>query len=136
MRTNKKEKIEKTYPQVGDQVYLRQFTGGYYIDMVKRPYTVISVDKNCVVVQKAKLIFPVFHYDPKVMTDYYKQFDGQRVCFFDTVAESIEPDPNGICERLSWHGKRGLWGTEGCPDSDYPEYMISGQGYQHQPYLD
>lgn len=128
-------KIIKTLPSVGDQLYLRQFTGSYYIDMVKRPYTVISVTNKEVIVQAAKLIYPIFVYDPSTMSDYYKQFDGQRVCFYDTVAESIEPDLYGRIEKLVWHPKRGLWGTEG-PDNSYPEYAIFGEGYQHQPYLD
>ena len=34
---------EKNYPKVGEKCYLRQFTGSYYVDMVKRPYTVIEV---------------------------------------------------------------------------------------------
>ena len=125
----------KIYPKVGDEVYLRQFTGRYYIDMVKRPYTVIEVSPTKVLVQSAKLIFPIFHYIPGVMDKYYEQFDGKRVCFYDTVAESIEPDPDGHIEELTWHSRKGMWGTRG-RDADYPEYMIVGAGYQHQPYLD
>ena len=85
--------------------------------------------------QHAKLIFPVFKYDPETMSDYYKQFDGQRVAFYDTVAESIEPDPEGRIEELTYHKKKGLYGTPGA-DSSYPEYLILDEGYQHQPYLD
>ena len=125
----------KTLPKVGDQGYLRQFTGSYYVNMVKRPVTVISVTEKEVVVQHAKLIFPVFHYNPATMSDYYKEFDGKRVCFYDTVAESIEPDPTGRIERLTWHPKRERWGTPGA-DSSYPEFLITEEGYQHQPYLD
>lgn len=125
--------MEKVLPKVGDQGYLRQYTGSYYIDIVKRPVTVIAVSKTEIVVQSAKLIFPIFHYDPAHMNEYYKQFDGRRVCFYDTIAESIEPDPEGQTQRLTWHPKRGRWGT---PDSSYPEFLITEEGYQHQPYLD
>ena len=128
------QKTTKTLPNIGDQLYLRQFTGSYYIDMVKRPYTVIDVTPTKVIIQAAKLVYPVFKYDPSYMNHYYKQFDGCRVGFYDTVAESIEPDPNGTIEELVWHPKRGLWGTAG-PDSSYPEYAIIGK-YEHQPYLD
>lgn len=121
--------------KVGDQGYLRQYTGMFYIDIVKRPVTVIAVNGNKVTVQHAKLIFPVFRYDPNTMSTYYKQFDGQRVAFYDTVAESIEPDTEGMIEELTFHKKKGLYGTPG-PDSSYPEYLILGEGYQHQPYLD
>lgn len=124
----------KTFPKVGEHAYLRQFTGNYYVDMVKRPYTVIRVEDNKVIVQEARLHYPIFHYDPETMDEYYKQFDGKETCFYDTIAESIEPDPFGRIEELTWHSKRGLWGTKG-KDSDYPEYLIIGQDYQHAPYL-
>lgn len=124
----------KQLPKVGDQGYLRQFTGSYYVDLVKRPVTVVAVDGNKITVQDAKLIFPVFKYN-ETMSDYYKQFDGRRVAFFDTVAESIEPNPNGRTKVLNYHKKRDLFGTEG-PDSSYPEYLILDEGYQHFPYLD
>lgn len=127
---------EKYIPTVGEQCYIRQFTRSYYVDLVKTPYTVIAVSKNEIVLQAAKLIYPIFKYDPDTMTDYYKQFDGRRVCFFDTVAESIEPDPTGKILHFSWHGRKGLWGTAGMSDRDYPSYAIFGQGYQHMPYLD
>ena len=125
---------QKTLPKIGDQLYLRQFTGSTYVDMVKRPYTVVAVAPTEVQVQSAKLIFPIFHYDPATMDPYYIQFDGQRPCFFDSIAESIEPDPNGRIKTLKWHPKRGLWGTPG-PDTSYPEYAIMGK-YEHFPYLD
>lgn len=128
------KKVEKTLPNIGDELYLRQFTGRYYVDIVKRPYTLIAVTPTKVTVQEAQLIYPVFKYDPSSMSDYYKQFDGQRVAFYDTVAEFIVPDPTGRIQELVWHSKRGLWGTPG-PDSSYPEYAIIGK-YEHQPYLD
>ena len=126
--------IAKTLPAVGDQLYLRQFTGSYYVDICKTPYTVIAVTPTKVTVQAAELIYPMFHYDPARMSEYYKQFDGRRVCFFDTVAESIVPDPQGRIKELTWHAKRGMWGTPGA-DSSYPEYAVFGK-YEQQPDLD
>jgi len=126
--------MEKTLPKVGEQLYLRQFTGRAYVDFVKRPYTVIKVENNKVTIQSAKLIFPLFKYNPATMSEYYKQFDNTRPQFFNTVAESIEPDEFGRIEELTWHSKRGMWGTKGA-DTDYPEYAIFGK-YEHQPYLD
>lgn len=126
--------MEKTYPKKGDKLFLRQFTGSYYIDAIKRPYTVIDVSTTKVTIQSCELIYPMFKYDPETMSDYYKQFDGKRVAFYDTVAENILPDPNGRIEILTWHSKRGMWGTEG-PDSNYPQYAIFGK-YMHSPYLD
>lgn len=128
------QKAEELNLKNGDQLYLRQFTGSYYIDIVKRPYTIIAITATGIYVQEAKLIFPVFHYEPEKMDEYYKQFDGERVCFYDTVAESIEPNPEGRIELLTWHPKRQMFGTKG-PDSSYPEYAVFGK-YEHQPYLD
>ena len=127
--------MDKNEIKVGDQGYLRQFTGRYYIDAIKRPVTVIAVSNSRVLVQHAKLIFPVFQYNPETMSDYYKEFDGKRVSFYDTVAESIEPDLNGHIEELTWHPGKSFWGTPGS-DKDYPEYLILGEGYKHFPYLD
>ena len=106
---------EKVYPQVGDHLYLRQFTGNGWVDMVKRPYTVIEVTPSKVKVQQCRLIFngPVY---------------------YDTVADRIEEDPEGRIEELTWHPKRGLWGTKG-READYPQYAIMGE-WMHQPYLD
>lgn len=126
---------EKYFPKVGDACYIRQFTGNYYADMVKRPYTVIAVSPREITLQACRLIYPIFHYDPATMSDYYKEMDGKRICFYDTIAESIEPDPEGRIEVMTWHSHKGLWGTKGMKAADYPEYAIFGHGYQHQPYL-
>ena len=120
-------------PKVGDQGYLRQFTHNCWVDEVKRPVTVIEVTDKKVVVQAAKLIAPVYHCTGNPMMDR-PDLEGQRVFFYDTVAESIEPDPLGAKQELNWHPKRKLWGTKG-RDADYPEYLILGEGYKHQPYL-
>lgn len=124
---------KKYLPKVGDKLYLRQFTGNYYVDMVKRPYTVIEVSPNKVIVQSCKLIAPVYHCCGNPNLDR-PDLEGQRVFFYDTVAESIEEDKNGRTRELTWHRGRGLWGTPG-PDSEYPAYAIFGE-WKHQPYLD
>lgn len=123
----------KTFPKVGDKLYLRQFTGNYWVDMVRHPYTVVSVSKSKVIVQECLLHFPIFKYDPNTMDEYYKQFDGKETRFYDTLPESIEHDPNGHLEELSWHSKRNMWGTKG-KDSDYPDYAVFGN-WDFQPYL-
>lgn len=124
---------EKTFPNVGDKCYLRQFTGSYYIDAVRHPYTVIEVTPTRVVVQECKLIAPVYHCTGNPYMDR-PDLEGQRVFFYDTVAEEILPDPAGQTKDLTWHPKRGLWGTPG-PESSYPQFAIIGE-YDHQPYLD
>ena len=107
---------EKTYPKVGDKLYLRQFTGNYYVDMVKRPYTVVEVNKTTIKVQECDLIF-----------------NGPR--YFDTLPDKIVEDKNGRIEELTWHPKRMMWGTKG-READYPQYAIFTKEYEFQPYLD
>ena len=124
---------EKFLPNVGDKLYLRQFTGSCYVDMVKRPYTVVEVTPTKVLVQSCKLIAPVYHCCGNPYLDR-PDLEGQRVFFYDTVAESIEEDKNGRIEELTWHPHRGMWGTPG-PESSYPEYAIFGE-WKHYPYLD
>lgn len=125
--------MSKTFPKVGDHLYLRQFTGSSYVDLVKRPYTVIDVTNKTVVVQECKLIAPVYHCVGNPRLDC-PDLEGKRVFFYDTVAEKIEADPQGNIETLTWHPRKGLWGTPG-PDSSYPEYAIIGE-WKHFPYLD
>ena len=100
--------MEKSDIRVGDQGYLRQFTSNSYINMVKRPVTVVEVSKSRVIVQYCKLIAPVYHCCGNPMLDR-PDLEGQRVFFYDTVAESIEPDPDGHIVCLSWHPRRKLW---------------------------
>lgn len=126
--------VTKTFPKIGEQGYLRQFTGNSYVDIVKRPVTVVGVTSDRVMVQYAKLIAPVYHCCGNPYLDR-PDLEGQRVFFYDTVAENIEPDSNGRIEELSWHGRKGYWGSAGRKDSDYPQYLITAEGYQHQPYL-
>jgi len=121
--------------KVGDRGYLRRFTGSYYSDIVKHPVTVVEVTEDTVVVQHCELIAPVYHCCGNPHLDR-PDLEGQRVFFYDTVAEDIKEDPLGEKVELSWHPKRNLWGRKGVRDSDYPCYLILGEGWQHQPYLD
>lgn len=122
---------QKNYPKLGEQLYLYQKTGNSWIDEVKSPYTVVSVTDELILIQSAKLIFPVFHYNPKTMSDYYKQFDNQRVCFYDTLAESIIEDKEGNYKILKWNKKLNKWTTN---EKSYPEIAEFGK-YEYQPYL-
>lgn len=108
-------KIEKTFPKVGDELYLQQRTGNYWVDMVKRPYTVIGVTNSTVIVQSAKCIF-----------------NGPQ--YYDTLADDIVADPNGEIVVLHWSAKKGKWqNSKDC--AGYPEYAFFGK-YEFQPYLD
>lgn len=125
--------MSKTFPKVGDHLYLRQFTGNSYIDMVKDPYTVIEVTPSKVKVQACKLIAPIYHCVGNPHLDR-ADLEGQRVFFYDTIAEKIEENPHGNIETLTWHRYKGLWATTGAHAS-YPLYAIIGE-WKHFPYLD
>lgn len=113
--------IPTFYPEVGEHLYLRQYTGNMWVDEVKDPYTVISVDvkKNIVTIQECKLIF-----------------NGSQ--YYDTVADSIEANPNGRIKQLRFanaKGYRNKWIEVGVRTTDYPEVAVFGR-WVHQPYLD
>ena len=86
--------ISKTYPKVGDHLYLSTLSGDDYGDLVRRPYTVVEVTKGIVKVQECLLIF-------------------NGPTHFNTMADDIREDKNGRIEELTWHPKRGMWGTKG-----------------------
>lgn len=125
--------MDRYIPKVGEHLYLTQFTGNGMVDMVKSPFTVIESGPKKVKIQECKLIWPVYHCTGNPKMDM-PEYEGKRVAFYNTVAESIEEDPNGRIEELTWHSHRKMWGTKG-RDSDYPEYAIFGR-WEHQPYLD
>lgn len=123
----------KTYPKIGDKLYLRQYTGNYMVDMVKTPYTVVGIQGGKVLVQACKLIAPVYHCTGNPMMDR-PDLEGQRVFFYNTVAEKIEEDPNGEIVTLSWAPKKERWQIDKY-HTGYPEVAIFGS-WVHQPYLD
>jgi len=108
------------FPAVGEHLYLRQFTGNSWVDEVKRPYTVIGVDKksNLVIIQECELVF-----------------NGQR--YYDTVADEIREDPHGQVMVLRYANTKkypNRWVEKGVALSDYPQVAVFGQ-WIHEPYL-
>ena len=125
--------MEKYYPEVGTPLYLYQQTGNCWVDEVKTPYTVIGVTikGHKLLIQRCKLIAPVYHCVGNPYLDR-PDLEGQRVFFYDTVAESIEPDPNGEIIELNWAPKKGRWQIDKYK-TGYPEIAKFGE-YKHQPY--
>lgn len=107
--------VQKTYPNKGDKLYLQQRTGSYFVDLVKRPYTVIGVTPSAIKVQACKLIF-----------------NGPR--YYDTLPDAIEEDHEGEILELHWAPKKGLWQVDKYK-SGYPEYAHFGE-WEYYPYLD
>lgn len=103
--------MDKFLPKVGDKLYLRQDTGNEWIDMVHKPYTVVKVSEDVIVVQECKLIFY-----------------GTR--YYDTLPDEIEEDPYGETKILHWDCKKGYWkGNNYCRD-----IAVFGR-WDYQPYL-
>lgn len=101
------------YP-VGTKLFLSQRTGDMCIDMIKTPYTVIGYKNNKLIIQSAKCNFP-------------------EECYFDTMPISMEEDKEGDIIELTYHNRKGRWGTEG-RDRDYPYYAFFGS-WEYFPYL-
>ena len=126
--------MEKKYPKIGDKLYLTRGSDWYNTTM--DPYTVVRIDHGKAWVQECKLIFPVLqenHNWTPEQKEYYMPMVGQRVQFYDTVAESIEPDPTGRVIGLSWSPKKKQWQYDP-HKTGYPSVAVFGQ-WRHQPYL-
>lgn len=105
---------EKYYPQIGEHLYLSQKTGNHYVDMVKRPYTVIDVSKSKITIQSAKLVF-----------------NGPQ--YYDTLPDDIVEDKEGEILTLSWAPKKGCWQND-IYKTGYPSIAYFGK-WEFFPYL-
>ena len=103
------------YPKIGDKLYLSQRTGDEWVEMVKRPATVVAVTKGTVSIQFCKCIF-----------------DGVR--YYDSLPTEILPDPDGQIVKLRWSAKRNRWQYNTADHAGYPEYAYFGE-YEYQGYL-
>lgn len=122
----------KTYPEIGTPLYLHQRTGDSWVDACKHPYTVIGHSSGKIQIQACKLIAPIYHCSGNPNLDR-PELEGQRVFFYDTVAESIEADPEGEVLELTWAPKRKRWQVDRY-HSGYPQIAVFGK-YEHFPYM-
>ena len=112
--------IPTYYPEVGEHLYLRQYTHNMWVDSVKHPYTVVAVDKvkGIVKVQECELIF-----------------NGPR--YYDTLADEIKENPDGRIVELRFANAKGYkekWIEKGRSTADYPLTAVFGQ-WMYEPYL-
>lgn len=105
----------KVFPKVGDKLYLSQRTGNAWVDMVRRPYTVVGITKSKVIIQECKLVF-----------------NGVR--YYDTLPDEILEDKNGEILELNWAPKKERWQIDKY-HTGYPEIAFFGY-WDYQPYLD
>ena len=104
----------KYIPTVGEHLYLQpKPSSSYYVNIVKRPYTVIAVSGREVVIQSAKCVY------------------APGPVYYDTMPIGFEEDPNGRIQTLHWAPKAGYWQT----GSSWPDYAHFGE-WDYYPYLD
>lgn len=103
----------KHVPEVGEKLYIWTPCSDYYVSMIRKPFTVESVNKNTMVIRAAKPIFlgPVY---------------------FDTLPDTIVDDPNGKRLTFRWSEKKQRW--QESPASSYPRVASFGY-WDYQPYL-
>lgn len=110
---NNIKEIEKTYPEVGEHLYLsNQPTGNYYLDAVKTPFTVAEVTETHVVVRRCRLIF-------------------HNGCYYDSIADEIVDNPAGELVTLHFNKKVGWYESP----IKYGRVAHFGE-WKHYPYKD
>lgn len=104
----------KHIPTIGEKLYLYTPCNNFYVAMVRRPYTVDSVNGNTCIVRAARAIFngPVY---------------------YDSLPDRIEDDINGAKMKLRWSEKKNRW--QESPQRGYPRVAVFG-AWDYQPYLD
>ena len=103
----------KYIPEVNEKLYLYTPCNNYWVEMVRKPYTVDSVDGNTCIVRQAKAIF-----------------NGAQ--YYDSLPDKIVDDPYGRRMKLRWSEKKGRW--QESPAGGYPRVAVFGE-WDYQPYL-
>jgi len=104
----------KHIPVVGEKLYIHTPCSSYYVALVRRPYTVESVNGNTMIIRAAR---PVFYGD----------------VYYDTLPDEIVDDPNGQRLKFRWSEKKQRW--QETPADSYPRVATFGR-WDYMPYLD
>lgn len=105
----------KHIPVIGEQLYTHTPCYDTWVSAVRNPYTVESVNKagTVCVIRAAR---PVF----------------LGPCYYDSLPDYIEDDPNGRTMKLRWNEKRQRW--QESPAGRYPRVAVFGR-WDYAPYL-
>ena len=106
--------MSKHIPEVGEKLYIYTPCSHYYVNAVRNPYTVESVNGNVMVIRAA---LPIFC--------------GPR--YYDTLPDRIVDDPNGKRLTFRWSEKHQRW--QESPAGSYPRVAVFGE-WDFFPYLD
>lgn len=105
----------KHIPEIGEKLYIYTPCSDMWVSMVRKPFTVESVNKTgtvCVI----RAARPVF-YGPQ---------------YYDTLPDTIVDDPDGKRLKFRWSEKKQRW--QESPADSYPRVAVFG-GWDYQPYL-
>ena len=103
----------KHNPVVGEKLYIYTPCHDMWVSDIRRPYTVEVVNGNTITIREAR---PVF----------------LGVCYYDTLPDYIEDDPNGARLKFRWSEKKQRW--QESPAHSYPRVAVFGR-WDWQPYL-
>lgn len=108
--------MSKHNPIVGEHLYIYTPCNMYYVQAVRDPFTVESVNAsgNTITIREAR---PVFC----------------GVRYYDTMPDRIEDDPNGKRMTFKWSEKKQRW--QESPAGSYPKVAVFG-AWDFFPYLD
>lgn len=105
----------KHIPTIGERLYTYTPCSDHWVSDVRNPWTVESVNKtNTVCVIRAAN--PVFN----------------GPCYYNSLPDYIEDDPNGKRIKMRWNEKRQRW--QESPASSYPRVAVFGS-WDYYPYL-
>ena len=103
----------KHIPVVGEHLYIYTPCSDYWVSMVRKPYTVASVNGNVITIRAARCCF-------------------WGHVYYDTLPDKIVDDPNGATLKFRWSEKKQRW--QESPAGSYPRVAVFGE-WDYQPYL-
>lgn len=104
----------KHNPTVGEHLYIYTPCNDYWVESVRKPYTVHEVRGNVITIREARPCF----YSGKV--------------YYDSLPDAIVDNPNGRQLKFRWSEKKQRW--QESPAGSYPRVAVFGE-WDYQPYL-
>lgn len=103
----------KHNPTVGEHLYIYTPCNDYWVESVRKPFTVHEVRGNVITIREAEAVF-----------------NGPQ--YFDSLPDGIIDNPNGRQLKFRWSEKKQRW--QESPAGSYPRVAVFGK-WDYQPYL-
>lgn len=103
----------KHNPAVGEHLYIYTPCNDYWVESVRKPFTVHEVRGNVITIREAEAVFTGPQY-------------------FDSLPDDIIDNPNGRQLKFRWSEKKQRW--QESPAGSYPRVAVFGK-WDYQPYL-